>query len=244
MNSIQSFNTTNKNAIAAVEELSLHLHKQPKLILFFSSTNYDFKALNEAFFAKYPNADIVGMTTTGEIGPKGFSEFSLSAQSYSKEIGEIETVLMNDIAKYPIFERKKLMQTAKKVGINVNSKQIQSEGLAFIFPVGLKAGEENMLSVVNSIFEYDGFSIFGGTAGDDAKFNETFVSVNGEITASGGAVVFIKPAVDYYIFKENIFKSTTKKMKITKANPAKRIVYEIHGIQAARAYAQALNVPL
>lgn len=29
-----------------------------------------------------------------------------------------------------------------------------------------------MLSIVNSIFHHDGFPIFGGTAGDDEKFEK------------------------------------------------------------------------
>ena len=244
MDLIRSAITKTKQVQRAVDELALTIHKDPALVLFFASTAYSFEELVACFSTKYPTSQIVGVTTTGELGPGGFEEFSLSVQSYSVQFGKLQATLMNDIAKYPIFERQKLVASVKQVGIQLQSKNIEREGLAFVFPVGLQAGEEKMLSVVNSIFEQDGFPIFGGTAGDDAKFEATYVSVNGEITSTGGAVVFMKPTVDFYIIKENNFESMGKKVKITKADPEKRIVYEMDGRPAAEVYAKALGVPV
>ncbi|ATP39274.1 hypothetical protein CSE16_04035 [Solibacillus sp. R5-41] len=243
MDFIYSTLTTTQQPEKAVEELARNLHKEPGLVLFFASTVYSFEKLTELFKEKYPQAQIVGVTTTGEIGPQGYSESSLSAQSFSKSFGKAKAVLMKDIVKYPIFDRENIVQAAKSIGIQVTSKMIEKEGLGLVFPVGLKAGEEKMLSVVNSIFQYDGFPIFGGTAGDDAKFVMTKVSVNGEITTTGGAAIFLKPVVEFYIHKENIFKSTGKQVKITKADPEKRIVYEMNHRPAAEVYAKLINVP-
>ncbi len=243
MDYIYSTLTTTRQPEKAVEEIARNLHKEPGFVLFFASTVYSFEKLTELFKQKYPQAQIVGVTTTGEIGPQGYSEYSLSAQSFSGEFGKVQAVLMKDIVKYPIFDRGNLVQAAKSIGIQVGSKTIEKEGLGLVFPVGLKAGEEKMLSVVNSIFHYDGFPIFGGTAGDDAKFVTTKVSVNGEITSTGGAAIFLKPVVDFYIYKENIFKSTGKQVKITKADAEKRIVYEMNNRPAAEVYAELLKVP-
>ena len=243
MNFIRSALTKTKPVARAVEELAQKLHKDPALLLFFASTAYSFEELTAHFVEKFPNTQIVGVTTTGEMGPQGFDEFSLSAQSYSQQFGKVNVMLMNDIVKYPIFDRQQLLSTAQSIGINTTSKSVGNEGLAFVFPVGLQAAEEKMLSVVNSIFTHDGFPIFGGTAGDDAKFHATYVSVNGEFTSTGGAVIFMKPNVDFYILKENNFKSTGKKLKITKADAEKRIVYEMNGRPAAEAYAKAIGVP-
>ena len=186
MDFIHSALTKTKPVARAVEELAQKLHKDPALLLFFASTAYSFEELSTHFAKKYPNAQIVGVTTTGEMGPQGFDEFSLSAQSYSQQFGKTKAILMNDIVKYPIFDRQLLLSAAKTIGINTQSKSVGNEGLAFVFPVGLQAAEEKMLSVVNSIFKHDGFPIFGGTAGDDAKFDTTYVSLNGEISSTGG----------------------------------------------------------
>lgn len=242
MSVIQATLSTTRETVQAFQEVSSQLHKEPSLVLFFASTVHPFDQLSSYFHNTYPNSEVVGITTTGEIGPEGFSEYSLSAQSYGKDFGQVKAVLVENIEKYPIFARDHLEHCAKTLGFELDSPQIAKEGLALVFPTGLVAGEEKMLSIVNSIFHYDGFPIFGGTAGDDAKFEETLVSLNGCQTSKGGIVIFIKPNLQFYIQKENIFKSTGIELKITKSNPEKRIVYEINHEPAANAYAKALGV--
>lgn len=243
MDLIRSASSTSQSEQQAVEEICKQLHTTPACVLFFTSTRYSFEHLSLLISEKYPQAQVIGVTTTGEIGPTGYQQQSLVAQSYSEQFGSTQAVLMQDIEKYPIFDRAALLEAAKKVGIRPNASQIQQEGLALVFPVGLCAGEEKMLSVVNSIFTQDGFPIFGGTAGDDMKFVTTMVSVNGKVSSKGGAVIFMKPTVDFYIQKENIFKSTGTKVQITKADAEKRIVYEMNNRPAAEVYAKSIGVP-
>lgn len=188
----------------------------------------------------YPNTEVVGVTTTGEIGPTGFSTSSLSVMAFEETIAK--AVLMKDIAKYPIFYRDDLLQALKHVNINPRSSRIEQEGFCLVFPNGLVSAEEKMLSVVNSIFESDGFPVFGGTAGDDAKFKVTYVSYNGEISSQGGIVVFVKNQDDIVIQKENIFVSIGKKMKATKVDLENRIVSEFNGRKASAEYARLLGI--
>ena len=190
MSHIQSALSIKRDTSQAFKEVSAQLHSNPVLILFFTSTVHSFEHLTELFQEKYPNCEVVGVTTTGEIGPQGFSDNSLSAQSFAQEFGQIESLLLDNIEKYPVFDRNKLLHSAKNLGIRVESERIDKEGLALIFPTGLVAGEEKMLSIVNSIFRFDGFPIFGGTAGDDAKFVQTIVSLNGQQSFKGGVVVY------------------------------------------------------
>ncbi|MGE7835995.1 FIST signal transduction protein [Viridibacillus arvi] len=242
MELIRTNSTKQKNTVEAVKEVTSKLHTEPSLLLFFTSTTHSFKEVTALFNAQYPNSEVVGLTTTGEIGPSGFLENGLVAMSFAKSIGQISTVLMNDISKYPVFSRNDLISAAKHIGINLNSQTLEKEGLVLVFPNGLIAAEEKMLSIVNSIFSHEGFPVFGATAGDDAKFIETFVSLNGEVSSKGGVVIFMKPTVDFVMLKENIFTSTGKSMKITKADTEQRIVYELDGKKATTIYANQLGV--
>lgn len=244
MNSIRSAIAMSKQTETAVQQITSQLHDNPVLVLFFASTTYDFEQLTAALHAHYPKAEVVGVTTTGEIGPAGYSEHSLTAQSYGQEFGKVKAYLMQDIEKYPIFDRQPLIDAASSIGIQLQKRDVAQQGLAYVFPVGLKSGEEKMLSVLNSIFKHDGFPIFGGTAGDDAKFIVTKVSVNGELSTSGGVAVFMKPKVDFYIYKENIFESTGQRVKITKADAEKRIVYEMNHRPAAEVYAERIGTSI
>ncbi|MGE7624574.1 FIST signal transduction protein [Viridibacillus sp. NPDC096237] len=242
MELIRSNSTKQQNTVEAVKEVTSKLHTEPALLLFFTSTTHQFQEITALFNAQYPNSEVVGLTTTGEIGPSGFLENGLVAMSFAKNIGQISTVLMNDITKYPVFSRNDLISAAKHIGINLTSQTLEKEGVALVFPNGLIAAEEKMLSIVNSIFSHEGFPVFGATAGDDAEFIETFVSLNGEVSSRGGIVIFMKPTVDFVMLKENIFTSTGKSMKVTKVDTEQRIVYELDGKMATIVYANLLGI--
>lgn len=239
---IHSTYSNHKSTLEAFSEVKKNLESNPKLILFFVSTNYDFNELTRLFHEHFADSEIIGLTTTGEINVNGLSEYSMSVTSWSGADLKVAGVLMDDIEKYPIFYRRKLLESAAKVGINLKSSNIHQEGLGLVFPNGLIGAEEKMLSIVNSIFPYDGFPLFGGTAGDNAKFVETLISYNGRVSAKGGAVLFLKSNDDFYLYKENIFTITNKKMKVTKASMDERIVHEFNGKKAAAEYARLLGV--
>ncbi len=240
---LKTSHTINKNTEEAFLEVRKQISSNSKLIVFFSSTIYCFQTLTKRFQECFPHAQIVGITTTGEINKNGFSKDSLSVMSFEGEDVRAKSLLMEDIHKYPIFYRDDIIKSLSEVGIDRNSQQIQNQGVGLVFPNGLIMAEEKMLSVVNSVFKYDGFPIFGGTAGDDLKFQQTFVSCNGAISSTGGVVVFLKTKEDVLIHKENIFKTTGKVMKVTKADSDQRIVNEFNGKKASSEYARLLNVP-
>lgn len=243
MTSIISIGSTHSTTEGAFADIQKKLPTNPDLILFFTSTTYDFNELTKRFHITYPNTEVLGVTTVGEITPDGISESGLSAASFEGAGFKAKGVILPDIEKYPIFYRSTIQSALKEVGINANSPYIEEEGLGFVFPCGLVSGEEKMLSVLNSVFKHDGFRFFGGTAGDDAKFIETKVSYNGQVTSKGGVAVFIQTQDDIMIKKENIFVPFGKTMKVTKADPEARIVYELNGKKASTEYARLLGVP-
>ena len=153
MDLIRSAISTATNSETAVKEVSQLLHKEPTLVLFFSSTIHDFAKLSTRFHQQFPNSDVVGVTTSGEIGPMGFSENSLVAQSYAKTFGKIKPYLMNDIIKYPIFDRQNLIQAAQQATINLTTSHIANEGLASL--PNRFMGEEKMFHS-EPIFQYEG----------------------------------------------------------------------------------------
>jgi len=242
LDTIRTYASNNHDVEVAIRDITGQLHPTPELVLFFSSTVYSFEDVSKLLNDRYPSAQVVGLTTTGEIGPKGFQEFGLSAISFSQDFGHVRAILMDDIVKYPVFARQQLKTAAQEVGIQTSSKHPEKEGIGLVFPTGLIGAEEKMLSIVNSIFDEDGFPFFGGTAGDDAKFEATYVSVNNHISSVGGVVIFMKPALEFSVIKENIFTSTGNKMKITKVDTESRIVYEMDGQRAATVYAKKLGV--
>lgn len=240
---IKSASSSKNSTLEAFREIKSGVHNEPKLLLFFASTTQSFEELTALFHEAFPQSEVLGLTTVGEIGPKGISEHGVSAMSFNGNNFSAKGVMIKDIVKYPIFYRDHLIQGLKEVGIDRNSRNIENEGLGLVFPNGLLGAEEKMLSVVNSVFKQEGFPLFGGTAGDDEKFQETLVSYNGDVSNTAGLVAFIKTDDDFVIRKENIFQTTGKEMKITKSDTESRTVFEMNGKKATSEYARLLGVP-
>ena len=237
-------NKSNNNDIhGAFNESTRNVPNNAKLVLFFASTIYHYPQLVQLFTAKFPSSQVVGLTTVGEINNEGIEENSLTVAAFSGNDVQANTVFMERIHKYPVFQRQQLIDAAKSVGIDTKRKSAKNNAVALVFPNGLINAEERLLSIVNSVFDYEGFPIFGGTAGDDAKFKETFTSVNEQFANDAGVVIFLKTNADMKIYKESIFEGYSDDVLIaTKVDVEGRKVFEFNGRPAASEYARILNV--
>lgn len=243
MTKVKVYKSLNKDSKKAFNEVANKIDSTSKLILFFASTIYSYDELVSLFCDKFPNSQVVGLTTVGEINNLGIHENSLTVASFAGPGFNTKAVFMEDIQKYPVFQRDELITAANATGINMNSKNLEKEGFALVFPNGLINAEERMLSIVNSIFPNEGFPIFGGTAGDDSKFVKTYNSLNRKISDTSGIVIFVKLQEDFKIYKESIFEPFSDKTLVaTKVDVEGRKVYEFNGRKASEEYARILGV--
>lgn len=242
MTKINVFTSKTNDTESAFHDVSANISKSSKLILFFTSTTFDYEKLVTLFCEAFPTSKVVGLTTVGEIHNDGIHENSLVAVSFDGADLACEPVMMNNIHRFPILQRKELIEAAQKANLNINSKNPEKEGFALVIPNGLINAEERMLSIVNSVFTHPGFPVFGGTAGDDAKFEATKVSLGHEISSTAGIVIFMKMKNDFKIYKESIFEAYSEDELIaTRVDVEGRKVYEFNGKPAAVEYARILN---
>jgi hypothetical protein len=108
-------------------------------------------------------------------------------------------------------------------------------GLAFID--GLHGAEEEASEALGEVAPL--LSFVGGSAGDDLRFEETRVHVNGESTAHGAALVALELTVPFTVAKTCSFVPSAHRFVVTKADPATRTVYEVDGVPVLEAYAAA-----
>lgn len=243
MTTITVFKSLDRDTKKAFNEATKTIDLTSKLIIFFASTVYVYEELVALFCEKFPNAQVVGLTTVGEINNQGIHEKSLSVVAFSRNGFNAKAVFMEDIHKFPVFQREELIVAAKSAGINTSSKNLEKEGFALVFPNGLINAEERMLSIVNSIFPNEGFNVFGGTAGDDAKFVKTYNSLNHKISDTSGIVVFVKLQEDFKVYKESIFEPFSDKVLVaSKVAVEGRKVYEFNGRKASQEYARILGI--
>ena len=243
MTAIHVYKSVERDTVRAFQEATAHISINNKLLLFFASTIYDYEQLVTLFCQKFPNTKVVGLTTVGEISPQGIHENTLTVSAFSGDDLHVSAVFMENIHRFPIFQRNELVQAAQSIGMNLHSTAPEREGFAIVLPNGLINAEERMLSIVNSLFKTEGFPVFGGTAGDDAKFVATKTSLNERISTTSGIVIFVKLRAQFKIYKESIFEPFSDDVLVaTKVGVENRKVYEFNGKPAAAEYARLLDV--
>lgn len=230
----------------AVSDLCSQMKNDYRLVLFFASSDYDFDKVSAKIAKAYPNSLTIGSTTSGEISKKGFTKGSIVMTGMIASTYEVKMsgVLMDKVSvlpELPMYYKKQLLGAMQKCGIAPNDDNSHRDAFAMTFINGLCNAEESVLATLYATVGNKNFQVIGGSAGDDLKFKETKVSLNGKVTTTGGVVLFVKSAKPFAIVKENIFKPSGRSLKLTKVNTIERKIYEINNESAASAYAKEVG---
>ena len=213
---------------------------RPILVMFFASVQYDFKLLSKLIKEKFPNSEVVGVSTAGEICDKGFMKNSILLTTMIDDRTTVKGVLIPEGQRFPYIYKEDILSAMRTCGITPGGNHSDSFAISFIN--GLCNAEECLLSLIHAVVNDDGFKVIGGSAGDDLQFKTTYASLNGRVVTDGGVFVFVKTKRAFVIEKENIFKPSGRTVKITDVSTRKRIVRTINGKTAASEYARLLNI--
>ena len=174
--------------------------------------------------ARYSSAQIVGCTTSGEIGPDGVSDDSL----------QITAITWDKSTQRVTYARANNMQTSAETAINL-AKQLKADNLrtVLLFSDGLHINGSELLQGFQSIL--GDIPIVGGMAGDNAEFSRTLQLLNDSVEE--GLVIAIGLYGDKLITASGAlggWKPYGPPRKITKSE--KNIVYEMDGKPALPLY--------
>lgn len=207
------------------------------VILFCSSTKYDFTEISAAMHERFPDCEVMGTTTCGEISPAGFTDNGIVAAGISCPNAKVASVIVDKASDFLYVRRDELERAASSCGIRAGAK----DAFALTFICALYNAEENVLAFLHAVLGND-FFIAGGSAGDDLKFARTSVSCNGKVVSDGAAIMLFRTNEKFTIYRENIFKSTGRAVNITKADPEKRIILSIDSQNPLKRYSELIGV--
>ncbi len=237
--------TNFKDSVSAARDLCSKLKQNPSrysAIIFFASSSYDFQTLSQELYKAFPNAEVIGTTTAGEITSEGFSTNTVVLNALYDTSSRFKGILVDDADKFPIIFKKDIEKAANDAGITLSSATAGRDAFVISLICGLLNAEEGLLSLLYTLIKDPNFLVAGGSAGDDLAFKETFVSYNGQCTSRGGVFLFVKTNSPFEIYKENIFQRSGKSVLLTKVNPATREVLAIDGKNPRKRYAEQLGI--
>ncbi|HBG65058.1 MAG TPA: hypothetical protein DDW78_01120 [Treponema sp.] len=231
----------------AVEDLCSKLKKDPSsysVIIFFASVSYDFPKLSSLLHERFPRAEVIGSSSSGEISSGGFAKGTVVLNALSDSSGRtrMKAVLVDDVDKFPTVHKDSIIKAAASVGVQLSSPGISSNSFAITLVCGLISAEEGVLSLLYSLVSDPDFLVAGGSAGDDLQFKATYVSYNGQTSSHGAVIVFVRTSSPFKIYKENIFQRSGKSVILTDVKPETHLVQSIDNMNPRRRYAQVLGI--
>jgi hypothetical protein len=207
-----------------------------------AAITYDFAALSAEIKSRFPDSEVIGASTAGEICPDGFLNGSVVLTTMSDPSTRVRAVLMENGSKYPASSAGDVRAALSACGIRCGDRNSHKDAFAIAFINGVYNAEETILTTFYSIIQNDDFQLAGGTAGYTGSEAKTFVSVNGKTTQDGAAFLFVKTPRPFDIRQEDIFKPTGKTVSVTVADPVGRIINKLDGKSARTVYAEKLGV--
>ncbi len=238
---IRSGQSTAVDPRIAVRELYDAINQpRTELVLFFCSSLYPLEIVAEEMRNAFAGTPVVGCTTAGEIGPKGYLDHSISGVSLSADVA---TIVHGPIARLAEFApsnyqgfSKSLLQSLKQ-----RAPSSRTEGTCGLLLIdGLSVREEIVVRTLQD--GLGGVPLVGGSAGDDLAFSKTLVYFDGAFHDDAAVVVLAALTRPFRTLKTQHFRSLTQRMVVTAADPALRTVHEINGLPAAAEYARLVGI--
>jgi len=241
MNTVVGF-SSEKNPEAVVNDLKKQFGEfESRLIIFFASSAYDPDTLNKAMFDGFSDtARVFGCTTAGEIISGKMLKNSVVAMGLNSDLlDDVHIEVVNGISgdcdltpAFSSFER--------HYGRPVDELDF-SKFVGIILADGLQGAEER---IMDEIGDRTNITFIGGSAGDDLKFEKTFVFADGRTYSDAAILALLKPATGFDIIKTQSFRPLDKHLRVTRADTANREVIEFNHKPAAVAYAEAVDIPV
>lgn len=180
--------------------------------------------------SRYPNGQLVGCSTAGEIAGAEISDDRIVATAVYFEKTQFK------IIKQDVSEMQQSYQVGEKLG-----NAFVKEGLKHLLVIseGLNINGTELTNALNKVFD-DKLSITGGLAGDQANFEETVIVYNNEIKSNMVvAIGFYGENIEFGYGSMGGWDSFGVDREVTRAEA--NVLYELDGQPALELYKKYLG---
>lgn len=209
-------------------------------VVFFCSADHRLPEMAAALGRLFAGTLVVGCSTAGEITPSGYARGSLTAVGLPRSDFAAVAVLIERLSTFDLLAGHPMVAEARGRLERAAGFPTSGRSFAFLMIDGLTRREEWVVSALS--LALDDVPLFGGSAGDQLRFNRTHVYVDGAFRTDAAVLLLVATRCPFRVFRTEHFVSTDRKMVVTGADPTARVVTEINGEPAAREYARLVGL--
>lgn len=167
----------------------------------------------------------------------GYSGDSIVVAAFESDNISAKSYLIPDINHFSLPTSKKLQEEISSDFPTLKNNPQNLFGLLLID--GMSFSEEQVIGSLAASLNQ--LPIIGGSAGDNLRFQKTFVYHDGEFHTNAATLILIETQHKFKLFQTQHFQATNIKLVVTEAEPQKRLVTEINGYPAAEEYARLIG---
>lgn len=224
---------------AAFGQLQARLGPGPfSLLLLFVAAGADRAGVAQRADAILPGTPVIGCTTAGEIAATGYASDQIVAIGLPTATFTVETQFIGAL------DRLDRLAIAGDTGRHRVALARRAPGrpheFALLLVDGLSLLEDRLVAALSPAL--GDTPLFGGSAGDGLDFRHSFVLHGGAFHENAAVLALVRTICPIQVFRFDHLQPTGRKMVVTGADPAHRVVTEINAEPAAREYARIVGL--
>ena len=206
-------------------------------IVLFLSPDVDLTRFCADLAARFPPDLVIGCTTAGEISRNGYTDGEIVAVGFPAAHFSTDCLLVPDLTR--INPQDLIGQLIRvRTGLQQDRPDWHHE-FAFMMVDGLSTLEDDLAAAVAP--GLGPVPLFGGSAADGVRFGQTHVIWQGQAISNAAIVMLVRTDCRVKVFNLDHLVPTDRRMVVTQADPARRIVRQINAEPAAQEYARLLG---
>lgn len=203
------------------------------LVLLFVAPDHDLATLSQRLSRL--NCPVLCCTTAGELASAGgYLNGSIAGASITGVSAAVTR--LDRLAR---FSHPDAHAAAKRT---LEQMRGTGERAALMLLDGLCGREEVVSAEIHAAL--GGIPLAGGSAGDDGRFERTYVYSDGEFRSDTGVLAVLQAPAHFAVFQTHHFQPRGERVVVTDADPDARLVRTLNGIPAARLLADTLRIPV
>jgi hypothetical protein len=236
---IKTISTQKNTVAAAVSDLRAQADGfSASMVLYFASSAYDAATLPVMMQEGFSGATVFGCSTAGELISGAMLKGSITAMLFGAgAVRDVKVEVVENIAKEDHIQE--AFQNFEQYFHTPMADMDIAEYVGVILVDGLSRAEEKLMDRIGNLTSV---LFVGGSAGDDLKFEKTYVYANGKAYSDAALLVILRPTKGFDIIKTQSFFAQEKSLEATKVDEPNRKVLEFNHKPALTAYAEMLGL--
>jgi hypothetical protein len=236
---ISVYQTKGRDSAEVVEKIRQQYDSQkPRVVIVFSSSRYEPEPLIAGLGKVFPGADVVGCSTAGEIISGQMLTDSVVVMALGKDIAADAAVGIIENVSGKMAVAQAFGNIESHFNMPLNMLDIEKY-VGIILTDGLCMAEERLMERIGDLTD---LMFIGGSAGDDFKFEKTWVYANGKVYTDASVLLVLHVPAGFDILKTQSVCTMNKILKATCVNESEREVIAFDHKPAALKYAELLGV--